>query len=325
MHIIFLIVACAIMVLSYGQGLDAETILKVVEEKKKNLDPMSSTPLIDALDIGELAYIKEIIEKKVDLNVRNDKGQTALMIASERGMTKTVEYLLDADADIYAKDNNGDTALALAMKAQQDLTVKLIQNHIEAELLLESKTTEKKVVPPSSASDFMRAVSTNKIDKVKQMLLSDTNIDIDKFKDKHGTPVLMLAARKGFAQIVTLLLEHGADVNLSTPNGNTALMFASEKGLSEIVQILITKSINIRINAQTAHGLTALMFAASNKNGLDTCKILISAGAKANIIANNFDVTKTAIDMAKEKENIDIVHFLQRFQRTQNALDKFEL
>lgn len=50
----------------------------------------------------------------------------------------------------------------------------------------------------------------------------------------------MLAASHGKLDIVNLLLESGADVNIQDDDGSTALMCAAEHGYLDIVNVLAT-------------------------------------------------------------------------------------
>lgn len=57
---------------------------------------------------------------------------------------------------------------------------------------------------------------------------------------QHGQTTLMLAVSHGKIEVVKLLLECGADLNVQDEDGSTALMCAAEHGLQEIVNILLS-------------------------------------------------------------------------------------
>lgn len=52
---------------------------------------------------------------------------------------------------------------------------------------------------------------------------------------------LLLAARKGYLEIVNVLLAHNANVNHENVFENTALIWAAKKGYLEIVKSLLAK------------------------------------------------------------------------------------
>jgi ankyrin repeat protein len=60
---------------------------------------------------GRQDMLGEFINARFDLNVQDDKGYTALILAAYHGQQATVTQLLDAGADPCAKDLRGNTAL----------------------------------------------------------------------------------------------------------------------------------------------------------------------------------------------------------------------
>lgn len=85
---------------------------------------------------------------------------------------------------------------------------------------------------------------------------------------------LHFAAAKGHLDIVTLLLEKGADVNVRNYCGQTALMHACRHGHWEVVQMLLLFRCNVT-RADYLSGRTALHFAAHD--GLVRCVRLLLA------------------------------------------------
>ena len=96
--------------------------------------------------------------------------------------------------------------------------------------------------------------------------------------------------------ILNLLLNAGADVNISDTYGATPLMYAiAEKFDFEIIQELIKRVINI--NHSDADGLTALMAACIFSDNSDIVLYLLKCGADPKIKdAEN----KTAVDYIKQ-------------------------
>lgn len=66
----------------------------------------------------------------------------------------------------------------------------------------------------------------------------------------------MLAVSHGKTEVVKLLIECGADLNIQDEDGSTALMCAAEHGLLEIVNILLSCSecdVSIADNVNKSH------------------------------------------------------------------------
>ena len=82
-------------------------------------------------------------------------------------------------------------------------------------------------------------------------------------KDEGGVPVLMWAANNGHTEVVKLLLEKDADVNVKeTTTGCTALFMAAQEGHPEVVKLLLEKGADANVKAN--NGTTALITAANN-------------------------------------------------------------
>jgi ankyrin repeat protein len=58
---------------------------------------------------------------------------------------------------------------------------------------------------------------------------------------QHGQTALMLAVSHGRLDMVRLLVETGADMNIQDEDGSTALMCAAEHGHTEIVKHLLSQ------------------------------------------------------------------------------------
>lgn len=102
------------------------------------------------------------------------------------------------------------------------------------------------------------------------------------------------------ADIIALLIEHGADINTQDLFGHTALMDATAKGYSTIVATLIKHGANV--NAQDALGFTALMYAVKNKNA-EIINVLITHNADVNI---QDKTGQSALMLALESINAEV-------------------
>ena len=71
----------------------------------------------------------------------------------------------------------------------------------------------------------------------------------------------MEAASGGYADIVKLLIDHGANVNAKSSAGNTALTYACCGGYEDVVKILLDAGADVE--HQNENGHTPLMEAAS--------------------------------------------------------------
>ena len=77
---------------------------------------------------GNTDTIKLLLDNGANPDEQNKEGQTALMLAAERGHLATAKVLLASGANINIKDNNNNTALMLAARKGHIKMVQLLKN-----------------------------------------------------------------------------------------------------------------------------------------------------------------------------------------------------
>jgi ankyrin repeat protein len=147
---------------------------------------------------------------------------------------------------------------------------------------------------------------------VEELVREDSKIDT---QTRHfGTAIdaglygtaLQAASKGGHLEIVQLLLNHGADVNIRRGDSGTALQAASAIGYLEIVQLLLNHGADD--NIQGEYYGTALQ-AASARGHLEIVQLLLNHGADINIQGRGYG---TALQAASVEGHLEIVRLLQR-------------
>ncbi|GGD26222.1 ankyrin repeat domain-containing protein [Flavobacterium orientale] len=87
------------------------------------------------------------------------------------------------------------------------------------------------------ATPLCIAISKGEVDLVKKMVSYGADIN----EKTNGMTPLMYAARYNQTEIITFLLEKGADVKAKCKNGYTALQYAEHSNATEAVQLLKSK------------------------------------------------------------------------------------
>ncbi|XP_026666668.1 serine/threonine-protein phosphatase 6 regulatory ankyrin repeat subunit C-like [Ceratina calcarata] len=126
-------------------------------------------------------------------------------------------------------------------------------------------------------------------------ILADKSADVN-LKTNRGETPLHIAAREGLQEIFRLLIKRGAYVDAEEDKyGLTAVHVAVQEGHNNIVQILIDQGANV--NLKTKRGETPLHIAA--REGLqEICRLLIKRGADVDA-EDKFRVT-ALLDLIKD-------------------------
>lgn len=96
-------------------------IAKILIAAKAEINPRGEffgSPLMNA--VGDLELVKLLIASGANVNQKNFRGATALMIASGAGSASVVKHLIENGADVNARDQEGHNALEYA-EARREL------------------------------------------------------------------------------------------------------------------------------------------------------------------------------------------------------------
>ena len=107
-------------------------------------------------------------------------------------------------------------------------------------------------------------------------LFLKTGYPVD-LRDKHGVPLLCLAARAKNLAMVGFLLDHRCDIDIkSDDRGYTALMDAAQQGDESLLRYLLSRGANPDL--QSKDGQTALILCVG-RNDVGMSRFLLESGA----------------------------------------------
>ena len=130
---------------------------------------------------------------------------------------------------------------------------------------------------------FLKAIKDNDVKHVRYLLRSGV-VNVDQFivSDPNMAPctVLNAACLYGHDELVKVLIEEfRADVNKVEDDGSTPLAYACEVGSVEIVKILLEHGAKVDMAAESVGIQCHPLFKAANSGYIDIIKILLEYGA----------------------------------------------
>lgn len=278
-----------------GRG-DVDRVLQLVGEGASidATDSHNATALHYALRSRKNLLADVLIEAGIGVNIADRDGNTPLLLAVKNGVPGVVDTLLKSDAEVNVKNRYFNSPLLLSIRhGYKDV----------AELLLSAGAHESAV--KALQVSFLSSAPVESIVNI-QRLIVDSKLAIN--HDTEGLAALLITAIKARRIfVIRFLLEHGAGLDLDV-NG-LPLHVAVQGGDYELVRLLLEKGANIEIVDKD--GRTALMFAVKSGQS-QVVKLLLDAGANIDTTDVN---GLSALRMAKANYSEDIVELLRRYKR----------
>lgn len=259
----------------------------------------------DAIHICKVAPTIHNIEavkklcSKVNINVQDKDGCTALMIASSHGCMNIVQLLLQMPTiNVNAQNKNGETALILASEGNQNI-VRLLLQHPKINMNIQDDTGSTALIVASKYGhediiQLLFEAGGLECPSAIPSKLGNKSINVNLY-DQQGYTALKWAIFYNYENTIKLLLKH-ADINTRARVGNwlTAAMVAagsqhmSAANYGNIVKLLLQKP-GIKIDMMSRKGNTAFHIAAQSGNHIMIKFLLQIPGIDVNIKNRNLE------------------------------------
>jgi ankyrin repeat protein len=256
---------------------------------------VTASPLIDAVRQHDMALVRALLAKHVDVNARSGDGATALHWAVYADDSEVVTLLLQAGADVNAANDLAITPLHLAAANGNAALVKA--------LLDRGATVD--TASETGVTPLMEAARAGSLPAVQALIARGANVNAVE-RDRRQSALMWAVARR-HAAVVKTLIEHGANVHARTAvrpltvmldqgprrtvktamqdarrieaGGSTALIFAAQVGDAASAKVLLAAGANV--NDKAADGNSALVVATFAGHA-DVAQLLIDSGADVN-------------------------------------------
>ena len=184
-----------------------------------------TAPVADAAKAGDLTTLKKLLHDGGDVNAALGDGTTALHHAAIRGDAEMVSVLLYAGANVRATTRlGGYTALHLASQRGHEAVI---------ERLIKSGANPN-LATVTGATPLMLAAASGHVAAVKQ--LAAQQADLNARERANDQTALMFAAAFDRPEVVKLLIEVGADVQLASKVVDISALESPEEALQDEIR-----------------------------------------------------------------------------------------
>ncbi len=263
-----------------------------------------TTALHWAVRQNDFELVDRMLRAGADVGAANRYGVTPLKLAAVGGDAKLLQRLLDAGGDANAAGTDGETLLMTAARG----------GHVEAARLLIERGAEVDARERwHGQTALMWAAAQGHPAMLRELISHGADVNArsnqeewerqvtseprDKWLPPGGLTPLLFAARENCLACVPVLVEAGADVNATTPDGISAVVIALINGHYDVAGALLEAGTDPNLADHT--GRTALYAAIdfntmvkSNRpapkvlenrlTGLDVARLALERGADVN-------------------------------------------
>ncbi|MBQ4899817.1 ankyrin repeat domain-containing protein [Paenibacillus sp. Marseille-P2973] len=200
---------------------------RVVNNEMDNLNK----DLLKAAELGYKEAIVKLLADGADIDATDENGRTSAMIAVHNNQLELFHFLAEQGANINIRDHRLDNPLLYA-GAEGKL------DFVKAALAAGADTT---VTNRFGGTALIPAADRGHVEIVRE-LLANSDVDVDHVNNLGWTALLeaVILGDGGTShqEIVNLLIQYGADVNLADNDGVTPLQHAISRGYNEMAEAL---------------------------------------------------------------------------------------
>lgn len=193
-------------------------------------DPALDADLLRAAASNDAATVRELVARGADIESRGDHDRTPLIAATKNRATAAARVLIEAGADVNAKDDLEDSAYLYAgAEGLDDILEMTLRNGAD---LRSTNRYGGTALIPASEHGYVATVR----------MLIEAGVEVDHINKPHWTAlheaIVYGDGSERYQQVVTALLDAGADPSIRDGAGRTALANAQRCAQTAIVSIL---------------------------------------------------------------------------------------
>ncbi len=218
--------------------------------------------LFEAVRHGRIKTVQELLSQDVNVNMRDEAGNTPLLLAAEDEHTEIAILLIEHQADVHASNLEGRTVWGCAaFTGNLTLMTHLVQHGIHPGISIKDDDG-------NEWTALLLAAEDGELPTVRFLVEhgADVNAVIE-----HERTASISAASEGHLHVLDYLLTQGVDLQIPSHQNCAALLYAAGGGHNDVVQFLLEHGFPVDV---CHNGWAALLVAAQNGQ-LETMKLLL--------------------------------------------------
>ncbi|WP_353281769.1 ankyrin repeat domain-containing protein [Wolbachia endosymbiont (group B) of Horisme vitalbata] len=251
----------------------------------------NTTILYNAIEANKLSIIEYLVEKGVNVNLKDKDYVSPLHFAVENGHLDIVDYFVGKGADVNSQDEDGMSPLHYAVDSDHSNIVEYLAEK-RAKINLQNR---------SGMGPLHFAAKDGRLNIVECLIRKGADVNL---KDENDMSPLHFATVYGYLDVVEYLIIQGAIIEPRNKDGMSPLHSAALYGDSGIVKCLVEKGADV--NLQDKNGISPLHFAAKDGR-LNIVECLVGKGADVNLQDKNY---MSPLHFAVIYGHLDIVQYL---------------
>ncbi|AFM13344.1 ankyrin repeat domain-containing protein [Turneriella parva] len=221
-----------------------------------------------------LPVLAAALERGLDKNAVNNKGQTPLMLAVQLGKKPVFEALLKAGADLNRNDAEGLSPLAKSVQLRRI-------DYLNSLIAAGANVNATPNAPLGLSYD------TNQIKAFEALAKAGANLNAT--HEKSGLPLLIEMIRKERNVFAKFAIENGVNLNIADAEGNGPLIMVVKQTVPDLLPVLLSRGLSVE--SRDASGKTLLQITHQNIMARLTparaklFRALLDAGANPNTLS----------------------------------------
>lgn len=209
-------------------------LIKIKRVDINEIDNEGNTPLIIAFEMYNLEAAEILLDNGADPNIKNNDGKSALHFVMKYSFLPNIyllHHLLNAGANVNEIDNEGNSPLIVALSNTNFKFAKILFDH-GANPTIKNKNGK-------SALHFAVKYALFDLDVQLLVELIKAGANVNDIDNEGNTPLIKVLQSYNSVStfnIVTILLENGANLNIKNKKGQTAITLDTNFHIKNLIK-----------------------------------------------------------------------------------------